>query len=245
MGGDLPHLPGPRVLLDHRGEHGPPPGPPGGEGEVSPVEGRLAPPPEVAETGGAETFLEVVRQEGVEDRVDGRVCVLEAAGGEDEQQGGVRQTLGRGGEEEEELQSPVGEPAEDVDGDDGQHQPSDGSLQSLLAGGPARLSDWTGAPQLGHHQPVEGEDEEGGGGEAQDEGVEGEDGVLVEEVLQAGVLRPQSSPDDVAGGLTSLTAHSPGEEEDGQHQQEGEQPGGERHQAGHQRRPQSVRVRFS
>ena len=89
-------VPGPRVLLHHSSEHRPPPGPPGGEGEVSPVEGRLAPPPEVAETGGAETFLEVVRQEGVEDRVDGRVCVLEAAGGEDEQQGGVRQTLGRG-----------------------------------------------------------------------------------------------------------------------------------------------------
>ena len=35
------------------------------------MEGWLAPPAVVTETGRAETLLEVVRQEGVEDRVEG------------------------------------------------------------------------------------------------------------------------------------------------------------------------------
>ena len=70
MGGD--HLPGPGVLLHHRSEHRAPPGPPGGEGEVAPVEGGRAPPAVVTEAEGlAETFLEMIREEGVEDRVDG------------------------------------------------------------------------------------------------------------------------------------------------------------------------------
>ena len=129
------------------------------------------------------------------------------------------------------------EPAEDVDRDHSQDQPGHGSLESLLAGRPGG-SHRGGAPQLHHHQAVEGEDEEGGPGEAQGEGVEGEDGVLVDDVRQAGVLRPQAGPDDVTAGAATA-AHSPREEEDGQHQHQREQPGGQGHQAGHQRRPQS------
>lgn len=67
-----------------------------------------------------EALLEVVAEEGVEDRVHGGVRVREAAGyqvdGHDEP-GGVLL-----GGQLRELGNPVGEPAADVDGDDGQHQ---------------------------------------------------------------------------------------------------------------------------
>ena len=58
LGGD--HLPGPGVLLHHCSEHWAPPGPPGGEGEISPVEGGRPPPAVVTEASLAETLLEVV-----------------------------------------------------------------------------------------------------------------------------------------------------------------------------------------
>ena len=65
-------VPGPGVLLHHSSEHRPPPGPPGGEGHVPAVPGGApAAPRQPAETGGAETFLEVVGEEGVQHGVDG------------------------------------------------------------------------------------------------------------------------------------------------------------------------------
>ena len=65
----------------------------------------------------------------------------------------------RRGEKEEDLYDPVGEPADDIDRDDGEDEPGYPLLEPLVTGGPGR-SDWSREPQLEHHQAVEGEDQQ-------------------------------------------------------------------------------------
>ena len=55
------------------------------------------------------------------------------------------------------------------------------------------------------------------------------------------VVEAEPAPDNVAGGGTVRPAHSPGEEEDRQHEDQGHQPGGDRHQPGGQGGPQPGR----
>ena len=83
------------------------------------------------------------------------------------------------GEYEGELCDPVGEPAEDVDGDDGEDEAGDlpvglAALLRLVLG-PHRL-------QLDDHQDVEGQDEQERHCEAQHEAVEGERRLPVEDM---------------------------------------------------------------
>ena len=89
--------------------------------------------------------------------------------------------LSRRCEYECELRDPVGQPAEDVDGDDGEDEPRNlpvglAPLLGLVLR-PHRL-------QLDDDQDVEGEDEHEGHREAQDEAVEGERRLAVEDALR-------------------------------------------------------------
>ena len=52
----------------------------------------------------------------------------------------------------------MGEPADDIDRDDGEDESGDPPLKPLVTGRPG-WPDWSRAPELEHDQAVEGEDE--------------------------------------------------------------------------------------
>lgn len=136
-----------------------------------------------------EALLEVVREEGVEDRVHGGVGVGEAGGEEvdGDDDGGLADVGGCA--DEGHLGYPVGEPAEDIDGDDGEDQLRYLSVRASLL---FALVFWTHCFEFADDEAVEDEDEEEGDGEAEDEAVDGE------EALATGGL-VLGCPYDVAG----------------------------------------------
>lgn len=172
-----------------------------------------------------EALLEVVRQEGVEDGVHRRVGVAEAAGQQEDRDGDLGLALVRRREDERHLRDPVGQPAEHVDRDHGQHQFGHLAMRLFLF---AALVLWSDGLQLADHQEVEAEDEHQGNGEAQDEAVQGESRLSAQGLR----LRPQ----DVAA-VVRVLLHGVGVHEDGHHQQSAGRPRRQGHHFGHERRP--------
>jgi len=172
-----------------------------------------------------EALLEVVREEGVEDGVHRRVGVAEAAGQQENGDGDLGLALVRRREDERHLRDPVGQPAEHVDRDHGQHQFGHLAMRLFLL---AALVFGSDSLQLADHQEVEAEDEHQGNGEAQDEAVQSEGRLSAQGLC----LRPQ----DVAAVLRVLL-HGVGVHEDGHHQQSTGRPGRQGHHFGDERRP--------
>lgn len=102
------------------------------------MQGRATPP--IARPNGEQDFrepaLEVVAEEGVEDRIEGRVCVGERGGDVDEEPevGRVMRVVG-GQVADDHLVDPVGHPADDVNEDDRDHQPLDSPVRAEAARG--------------------------------------------------------------------------------------------------------------
>ena len=101
-----------RAYRHDGGVDGPPPGPPGGEGEVAVVAAGPGPP---APARVQEAAAEVVREEGVEHGVDGGVGVLEAAGGQGCRHEALLGHRAGGSEHQQQLRGPVRGPAQEVD----------------------------------------------------------------------------------------------------------------------------------
>jgi len=128
-----------------------------------------------------EALLEVVAQEGVEDRIHRAVAVAEEAGQQEAGDGDVALALFRWRIDQRHLGDPVGQPAEHVHGDHCEHQLGHLAMRALLLLGLVLRAYRTQFPD---HQEIEGQYEDQRNGEAQDESVQGEGG------LAAAVVRP-------------------------------------------------------
>lgn len=145
-------------------------------------------------------LLEVVTEEGVQDRVHCRVGVRQTLGQQHHGEGEGGLAGVRGHEGQPELGAPVREPAQDVHGDHAEDQVGDLAVGSLLFLASVLRAD---VPEAADHQEVEEKDEDEGYGESKGEGVQAKRHFAV----HVRALRPVDVAIDVAALLQRAGVH--------------------------------------